>query len=75
MKEEGTEFKAYIQVLYGRTFSVIMNTNYQCIILDFLDIFSNIEYSNRIITFKATHKLDNSMRNKINSFKEKYRGS
>ena len=50
-----------------------MNTNYQCIILDFLDIFSNIEYSNRIITFTATHKMDNSMRNKINSFKEKYK--
>lgn len=71
--EEGIEFKAYIQALSGRTFSVIMNTNYQCIILDFLDIFSNIEYSNRIITFTATHKMDNSMRNKINSFKEKYK--
>lgn len=63
--EEGIEFKAYIQVLSGRTFSVIMNTNYQCIILDFLDIFSNIEHSNRIITFTATHKMYDSMRNKI----------
>ena len=43
--EEGIEFKAYIQALAGRTFSVIMNTNYQCIILDFLYIFSNIEHS------------------------------
>lgn len=71
--EEGIEFKAYIQALSGRTFSVIMNTNYQCIILDFLDIFSNIEHSNRIITFTATHKMYDSMRNKINSFKEKYK--
>lgn len=71
--EEGIEFKAYIQALSGRTFSVIMNTNYQCIILDFLDIFSNIEHSNRTITFTATHKMDDSMRNKINSFKEKYK--
>lgn len=72
--EERIEFKAYIQALSGRTFSVIMNTNYQCIILDFLDIFSNIEHSNRIITFTATHKMDDSiMRNKINSFKEKYK--
>lgn len=71
--KEGIDFKAYIQALSGRTFAIIMNTKYQCIILDFLDIFSNIEHSNKTIIFTATHKMDNSMRNKINSFKEKYR--
>lgn len=28
--KEGIDFKAYIQALSGRTFSIIMNTNYQC---------------------------------------------
>ena len=70
-KEE--EFKVYVQILNsGNSFGVTIKTRYQCIIFDFLSIFSQLDYTSIEINFKSTVQMSEELMIKIREFVSKY---
>lgn len=69
-KEE--KYKMYIQSLSGVYFSLTLNTIYQCIIFDLIDIFSEIDYKTHKINFLVTHQMTKELSDKIKKFVGKY---
>ncbi|MEI0700180.1 tetratricopeptide repeat protein, partial [Brachyspira intermedia] len=71
--EKEEEYKMYIQTLSGYSFGLILKTRYQCLIFDFMAIFSDVDYAKRSINFIATHKVTKELSKRIRDFCNKYR--
>lgn len=71
--EKEEEFKIYVQILNsGNSFGVTIKTRYQCIIFDFLSIFSKLDYNSFEINFMCTAKMSQELMTKIREFVAKY---
>lgn len=64
------EFKIYIQSLYTNPFGLIIRTNYQCIIFDFISIF--LSYNNYSGQLAYIGKMTTELKDKVIEFKNKY---
>ncbi|KLI38414.1 hypothetical protein SZ52_12695 [Brachyspira hyodysenteriae] len=71
--EKEEEFKIYVQILNsGNSFGFTIKTKYQCIIFDFLSIFSKLDYSSLEINFTSTVQMSEELIIKIREFVSKY---
>ena len=69
---EEEEIKMYVQSLSGYSFGLTLKTKYQCVIFDFISIFSKIDYDSGIINFVCTCEMTEELSDKIKTFVSKY---